>query len=73
MVTALFRRISKVEHHEQREEGWGKEEKKITFRQVTEQKGIGTNFAVRLPELRRRREELKEKKRRKKEKRTIER
>jgi hypothetical protein len=38
-----------------KEEGWGKEEKKITFRQVTGTKGIGTNFAVRLPELRRRR------------------
>jgi hypothetical protein len=31
-------------------------------------RGIGTNFAVRLPELRRRREELKEKERRKKKK-----
>jgi hypothetical protein len=51
-----------------KEEGWGKEEKKITFRQVTGTKGIGTNFAVRLPELRRRKEELKEKERRKKKK-----
>jgi hypothetical protein len=25
--------------HEQKEEGWGKEEKKITFRQVTGMKG----------------------------------
>jgi hypothetical protein len=29
----------KIGHHEQREEGWGKEEKKITFRQVTGTKG----------------------------------
>jgi hypothetical protein len=50
-----------------KEEGWGKEEKKITFRQVTGTKRIGTNFAVRLPELRRK-EELKEKERRKKKK-----
>jgi hypothetical protein len=37
-----------------KEEDWGKEEKKITFRQVTGTTG-NRNFAVRLPELRRRR------------------
>jgi hypothetical protein len=38
------------------------------FGKSREQKGIGTNFAVRLPELRRRRGELKEKEWRKKKK-----
>jgi hypothetical protein len=36
MLTAISRRISKGEG---KEKGWGKEEKKITFRQVTGTKG----------------------------------
>ncbi|KAH0822342.1 hypothetical protein GEV33_000449 [Tenebrio molitor] len=31
--------LERFGHHEQKEEGWGKEEKKITFRQVTGTKG----------------------------------
>jgi hypothetical protein len=39
MVMAIFRRILKVGHTRTKGEGWGKEEKKITFRQVTGMKG----------------------------------
>jgi hypothetical protein len=41
--------LKRLGHTRTREEGWGKEEKKITFRQVTGMKG--NNFAVQLPDL----------------------
>jgi hypothetical protein len=58
----------KVEHHEQGTKVGEKKRRRLLSDKSREQKGIGTNFAVRLPELRRRREELKEKERRKKKK-----
>jgi hypothetical protein len=69
MVTAISRRISKGRTPRTKGRRLGKRREEDNFPASHGNKGgIETNFAVRLPELRRRREDLKEKEMRKKKK-----